>query len=80
MNEGGNMKKWFIVSGITFAVFFTEALIHYNYGIHETLNQPFKLSNFKFPKGKALTNICGIVVIASALSSSLITYAETKLS
>ena len=80
MNEGEKMKNWFIVSGITFVVFFTEALIHYNYGIHETLNQPFKLSNFKFPKGKSLTNICGIVVIASALSSSLITYAENKLS
>ena len=80
MNEGENMKKWFIISGITFAVFFTEALIHYNYGIFESQNKPFKLNNFKFPRGKTLLSICGIVMVASTLSGSLITYAESKLS
>ncbi len=74
------MKHWFMVSGITFAVFFTEALIHYNYGILETENKPFTLKNFRFPKGNSLLKISTIVIVASTLSGSLITYAENKLS
>lgn len=53
------MKNTLIVSGITFGVFFTEALIHYNYGILETKDIPFSwdsfFEDFTFPKGKSLS-------------------------
>ena len=44
-------EHFIVVSGVTFAVFFTEALIHYNYGILESKNMPFKWENFVMPKG-----------------------------
>ena len=74
-----NTKHFWIVSGVTFGVFFTEALIHYNYGIMETKNEPFQLSNFTFPKGKSLAKMMGIVVTASTLSGYLISAIEQKL-
>ncbi len=74
------MKNWFIISGITFAVFLTEALIHYNYGINESSNQSISLSNFKIPNGDRFIVMAGIVMVASTISSSLITYTENKLS
>ena len=80
LNEGENMKDWFVISGITFAVFLTEALIHYNYGINESSNQPISLSNFKFPNGSRFIVMAGIVMVASTISSSLITFVENKLS
>jgi hypothetical protein len=73
------MKKQFlIVSGVTFAVFFAEALIHYNYGILESLNLPFKWSNFKMPKGKSLLKLASIVLVASAVSGVLIEKVEKQ--
>ena len=74
------MTNWYIVSGITFAVFLTEALIHYNYGISESSKQPFSFSNFQFPKGNRLLIMAGIVMIASTISGSLVTLAENKMS
>ena len=74
------MNNWFIVSGITFAVFLTEALIHYNYGLSDSTNQSINFSNFKFPKGNRLLMMAGIVMVASTISGSLITFAEHKLS
>tara|TARA_R110000824_G_scaffold344543_1_gene531152 strand:+ start:1917 stop:2141 length:225 start_codon:yes stop_codon:yes gene_type:complete len=74
------MKNWFIVSGITFVVFFGEAIIHYNYGIRESRNETLKLNNLTFPKGKSLIKMSAIVVVASVISGSLVTYVENKLS
>ena len=49
-------KHFFVVSGVTFAVFFMEALIHYNYGILESRNLKFSWDTIKedwtMPKGK----------------------------
>mgnify|MGYP001200122814 CR=1 FL=1 len=73
------MTNWYVVSGITFAVFLTEALIHYNYGISESSNQPLTLSNFQFPKGNRLLLMAGIVLLASTVSGSLVTLAEKKM-
>jgi|TARA_Y100000310_G_C20491296_1_gene719342 hypothetical protein len=73
-----NSKHFWIVSGVTFAVFFTEALIHYNYGILESKNLPFQISNFTFPKGKSLVKMSIIVVTASALSGMIISRLEQK--
>ena len=39
-------KNFLIISGVTFGVFFAEALIHYNYGILESKNLPFKWENW----------------------------------
>ena len=72
-------NHFWVASGVTFVIFFTEALIHYNYGIMETKNEPFQLSNFTFPKGKSLAKMMGIVVTASTLSGYLITALEQKL-
>ncbi len=74
-----NSKHFWVASGVTFAVFFTEALIHYNYGILETKNLPFNISNFTFPKGKSLAKMCGIVIVASALSGYVISSIDERL-
>lgn len=72
------MTNFFLVSAITFGVFFTEALIHYNYGILETKHMPVKMSNFTFPKGKSLLKMSAIVVVASILSGAIIAKVEQK--
>lgn len=73
-------KHFLIVSGITFGVFFLEALIHYNYGIFETLGKKFNwddfINHFKIPKGKSLAKMASIVVFASAISGLIIDKAE----
>ena len=73
-----NANHFWIVSGVTFCVFFTEALIHYNYGILESKNLPFAVSNFTVPKGKSLLKMSAIVIIASALSGVIINRIEQK--
>ena len=77
------MKNTLIVSGITFGVFFTEALIHYNYGILETKNMPFTwetfFEDFTIPKGKSFFKMASIVGVASVLTGKLIATAEKKL-
>ncbi len=74
------MSNMYIISGITFAVFLTEALVHYNYGLSESSNQSISFSNFKFPEGKRLLIMAGIVMVASTISGSLIAFTENKLS
>ena len=71
-------NHFWLVSGVTFAIFFTEAIIHYNYGILESKNLPFSLSNFTFPKGKSLLKMSAIVVSASFLSGYVINSIEQK--
>ncbi len=73
-----NSKHFWIVSGVTFCVFFTEALIHYNYGILESKNLPFSISNFTSPKGKSLLKMSAIVITAAALSGIIISRVEQK--
>lgn len=73
-----NPNHFWLVSGVTFVVFFTEALVHYNYGISETKNLPFAISNFTIPKGKSLLKMGSIVVVASALSGIIISRVEQK--
>tara|TARA_R110002012_G_scaffold320956_2_gene546899 strand:+ start:3018 stop:3266 length:249 start_codon:yes stop_codon:yes gene_type:complete len=73
-------KKLFVITGITFAVFMTEALIHYNYGILETVKGNFTwntfVKEFKIPKGKSFIKMASIVAVASFISGELITIAE----
>ena len=71
-------NHFWLVSGVTFIVFFTEALIHYNYGILESKNMPFKWENFTFPMGKSLAKMSAIVITASTLSGAIINHVEQK--
>ena len=71
-------SHFWIVSGVTFCVFFGEALIHYNYGILESKNLPWRISNFTIPKGKSLLKMSAIVVVASAISGMVIDRIEQK--
>jgi len=71
-------KNFLIISGVTFAVFFTEALIHYNYGILESKNMPFKWENFTIPSGKSLMKMTAIVLVASTLSGIIIDKVEQQ--
>ena len=77
------MKHTLIVSAIAFGVFFTEALIHYNYGILETKNGKFTwdsfFEDFTIPKGKSFLKMATIVGCASLLTGKLIATAEKKL-
>ena len=71
-------KNFLIISGVTFGVFFAEALIHYNYGILESKNLPFKWSNFTIPTGKSLLKLVSIVLVASTVSGVLIEKVEKQ--
>tara|TARA_B100000686_G_scaffold353697_1_gene460338 strand:+ start:3471 stop:3698 length:228 start_codon:yes stop_codon:yes gene_type:complete len=71
-------NHFLIVSGVTFGVFFIEALIHYNYGILESKNLPFSISNFTIPTGKSLMKMSMIIVTASILSGFLVNHIEQK--
>tara|TARA_R110000803_G_scaffold173093_1_gene235827 strand:+ start:449 stop:685 length:237 start_codon:yes stop_codon:yes gene_type:complete len=76
-------KKVLVITGITFAVFMAEALIHYNYGILETVKGNFTwntfVDEFKIPKGKSFLKMASIVGVASFISGELITMAEKNL-
>ena len=71
-------EHFIVVSGVTFAVFFTEALIHYNYGITETKHLPFKWENFVMPKGKSLVKMATLVIVASVISGVIIDKVEQQ--
>ena len=71
-------KNFLIISGVTFAVFFTEALIHYNYGILESKNMPFKWENFVMPQGKSLVKMATLVIVASVVSGIIIDKVEQQ--
>jgi len=75
-------KHFLIVSGVTFGVFFVEALIHYNYGILESKDMKFNwetfLEDWTIPKGKSLAKMATIVVVASTLSGMIINKVEAS--
>jgi hypothetical protein len=61
------MGRW-IVTGITFGVFMTEALIHYNMGMAEAEGK-FRL---RLPPPKELAKIAAVTGAFSVLSGALI--------
>tara|TARA_B100000131_G_scaffold253050_1_gene247030 strand:- start:1138 stop:1344 length:207 start_codon:yes stop_codon:yes gene_type:complete len=65
------MKDSTTIGLVTFGVFMTEALIHYNTGIADVTGKPFK---FNIPPGGHLVKLALIVGAATTVSTSLITY------
>jgi hypothetical protein len=59
----------FIVTGITFGVFMTEALIHYNMGMAKKNGERFR---FQLPPPKELAKIAAVTGTFSVLSGVLI--------
>ena len=64
-----------IVGGITFGVFMTEAIIHYNMGMAEA-DGKFKL---RLPPAKELAKIAAVTGVFSVLSGVLINPVERRL-
>lgn len=64
-----------IVGGITFGVFMTEAIIHYNMGMAEA-DGKFKL---RLPPAKELAKIAAVTGAFSVLSGVLINTVERRL-
>ena len=58
-----------LVTGITFGVFMTEALIHYNMGVAKNNNERF---HFQLPPPKELAKIAAVTGTFSVLSGVLI--------
>lgn len=74
------MKQTVLASVVTFGVFFTEALIHYNYGILETKHGKFSwdtfFETFTFPKGKSLLKMASLVGVAALVSGKIISHLD----
>jgi hypothetical protein len=64
-----------IVGGITFGVFMTEAIIHYNMGMAEA-DGKFKL---RLPPAKELAKIAAVTGVFSVLSGVLINTVERRI-
>lgn len=62
------MKTQYKVALVTFGVFMTEAMIHYNFGAHKHT----KTKKIEFPKGKDLVKIAGVVAAFSILNGYIV--------
>ena len=62
----------FLVTGITFGVFMTEALIHYNMGRMKEENAEGRQASFQLPPPKELAKIAAVTGAFSVVSGVLI--------
>jgi hypothetical protein len=60
------------VIAVTFGVFMTEAIIHYNFGAHKHTND----NKFKLPPTKDLAKIGAIVLVFSILNGYIVSAIE----
>lgn len=67
-----------VVTGVVFSVFFAEALIHYALGESEVNGKSFWSNLIDLPSRKQLFRIATIVLVASSLSTILISTVEKK--
>ena len=58
-----------MVTGVTFGLFFGEALLHYNLGVHK---DPLEGKKFVLPPTKDIAKLAGIVLAFSALNGIII--------
>jgi hypothetical protein len=63
------------VAMVTFGVFMTEALVHYNVGISAVKGDKFK---FNIPAGHELVKLGAIVGVATFISTKLIDHIEGR--
>jgi len=69
------MMRGLVVTGVTFGVFMTEAIIHYNMGMAKSDGQ-FRL---RLPPPEELAKIAAVTGVFSVASSALISNLEQKL-
>ena len=73
------MEKWkkqTVITGIVFAVFMAEALVHYSMAESKSERKSFKDAWKTLPTGSELITMAGIVMMASIISGILISEAE----
>jgi hypothetical protein len=71
----------FLVTGVTFGVFMTEALIHYNMGMakNKDKNKNGERHHFKLPPAKELAKIAAVTGAFSVASGVLISALNKKI-
>jgi len=69
------MVRGLIVTGVTFGVFMTEAIIHYNMGMAKS-NGQFRL---RLPPPEELAKIAAVTGVFSVASSALIRTLEQRM-
>jgi hypothetical protein len=62
------IQKKYKVAAVTFAVFMTEAILHYNFGAHKHT----KDKEFKLPPTKDLLKIAGVCAVFSLLNGYIV--------
>lgn len=67
-----------VVTGVVFSVFFAEALIHYALGESEVNGKSFWYNLRELPSPKQLGRIAIIVLVASSISTILLTAVEKR--
>lgn len=73
------MEKWkkeFVVTGIVFAVFMTESLVHYSMAEAKSEGKSFKDAWKSLPDRNELLKMAAIVMTASIISGILISEAQ----
>jgi hypothetical protein len=69
-------KKEFVVTGIVFAVFMTESLVHYSMAEAKSEGKSFKDAWKSLPDRNELLKMAAIVMTASIISGILISEAQ----
>ncbi len=69
-------KKEFVVTGIVFAVFMTESLVHYSMAEAKSEGKSFKDAWKTLPDRNELLKMAAIVMTASIISGILISEAQ----
>jgi hypothetical protein len=72
------MLSRFLVTGVTFGVFMTEALIHYNMGRAREDSENGERTHFELPPPKELAKIAAVTGTFSIMSGALISVLNKK--
>jgi|TARA_B110001454_G_scaffold90183_1_gene86056 uncharacterized protein YcnI len=72
-------RKATVVTGIVFAVFMTEALVHYSMAESKSERKTFMDAFKTLPDGNELLTMAAVVMAASIISGFLISEAEKKM-
>lgn len=67
-------KRGLLILGVTFAVFMTEAIVHYNIG----LNDDSPIFALRMPTKHDLFRIGAVVLLASLASTTIISFIDKE--